>query len=125
MNRENNDPSTIEINKAFEAIYEKYFRLVYYLAYNFTSNHEAAQDITQEVFLKAYMNLNKINQYENIKAGLVKVTTNCYFSLYRKQKNLGDVISLDQQILEIEAPIDSPESQLIIKENRQLRLQYI
>jgi RNA polymerase sigma-70 factor, ECF subfamily len=44
-------------NKAFEALAERYQRKAYYIAFGFARDREEAKDLSQDAFLKAFMNL--------------------------------------------------------------------
>ena len=46
---------------AFDAIYERDVEIVYKTALKYSGNHHAAEEITQNVFLKLYMNMEHIN----------------------------------------------------------------
>jgi len=43
---------------AWEEIVESYSRRIYNLAYRFTSRADAAEDLTQEVFIRVYRSLD-------------------------------------------------------------------
>ncbi len=60
----------------FDDIYEKYKNTVYYLAISYLKNIDDAEDIVQNVFLKLYRNLNKINSELYLKNWLIVVTIN-------------------------------------------------
>lgn len=60
-----------------ERLLEMYSGAVFRIAYSRTRNHEDAEDITQNVFLK-YINANKrFNSEEHRKAWILKVAVNC------------------------------------------------
>jgi RNA polymerase sigma-70 factor (ECF subfamily) len=47
--------------RAFEELVERHRRRIYSLAYRMTSTHEDADDIMQETFVRAYMNLRRFD----------------------------------------------------------------
>ncbi|MGB9552952.1 MAG: sigma factor, partial [bacterium] len=49
------DKENTQKTPSFEEIVKKYERRLYSLAYRFTENHERAEELSQEVFLKAYL----------------------------------------------------------------------
>lgn len=49
-------------NAAFDIIYEENAESVYRTALHYSGNHHAAEEITQTVFMKLYMNLEHINK---------------------------------------------------------------
>ncbi len=44
---------------AFEKLVDMYKKQIYEIAYQFTWNHEDADDISQEVFINAYKSIKK------------------------------------------------------------------
>ncbi len=50
---------------AFGFLVEKYMKPVYALAYSRIENFHDAQDITQEVFIKAYQRLRTLRRWDN------------------------------------------------------------
>lgn len=53
-----------------------YRGMVYRLAYSYLKNHEDAEDICQEAFLKLYQCSESFETTENVKAWLIRVTIN-------------------------------------------------
>ena len=45
--------------QAWAEIVRQYSRRIYNLAYRFTSSHSAAEDLTQEVFIRVYRSLTQ------------------------------------------------------------------
>jgi len=71
---------------AWEEVVKQYSRRIYNVAYRFTGNHEAAQDLTQDVFIRIYRTLD---QYEpkagNLSNWLMRVARNLIIDDYRKR----------------------------------------
>jgi RNA polymerase sigma-70 factor (ECF subfamily) len=81
---------TIELAKqgdlgAFEAVVRQYERLVLVTALRLLGNLEDAQDASQDVFLKLYRNLGKVQAAENFSGWLYRVTVNVCHDLRRKR----------------------------------------
>ena len=78
----------------FQRIYNLIKNDIIRLAYAYTKNISDSEDITQEVFIKLYENMNKfINETdENIKKWCIKVTINkcknLFFSSWKKKVRL-------------------------------------
>src|SRR5215469_3195090 len=68
----------------FEALVRQYERLVLVTAFRIAGNMEDAQDISQEVFLRLYRNLDKVSAMANLPGWLYRVTVNACFDLRRK-----------------------------------------
>src|SRR2546429_474723 len=54
--------------RSFEVLVSRYMDLMYRFVYKYVNNPETAKDITQEVFLKVWRNVKKIDQDKNFKS---------------------------------------------------------
>jgi RNA polymerase sigma-70 factor (ECF subfamily) len=70
----------------FNQIYNKYFPYVYRYLYGLTYNHQTAEDLTQEAFVKALCVLQFPN--ESIKSWLLTVAHNLYVDYVKKNRRL-------------------------------------
>lgn len=61
---------------AFTPLMTKYRRLAYSVAYRYTGNHEEANDLVQEAFIKAYKSLNSFRRDAAFKTWLMRIVTN-------------------------------------------------
>ncbi|MFC1717271.1 sigma-70 family RNA polymerase sigma factor [Candidatus Poribacteria bacterium] len=61
---------------AFGLLVEKYKKGIYALAYSRINNFHDAQDITQEVFIKAYQGLRTLKRWDNFVGWLYRITAN-------------------------------------------------
>ena len=61
---------------AFGFLVDKYKAAVYAFAYSELGNFHDAEDITQEVFVKAYQKLNTLRRWDNFLAWLYSITSN-------------------------------------------------
>ncbi len=88
---------------AFGLLVEKYKKGIYALAYSDLRNFHDAQDITQEVFIKAYQKLRTLKRWDNFVGWLYRITSNECKMLIRArsrrpdQEFMGDQ---DQDILD-------------------------
>ena len=62
--------------ETFGQLVEKYKRPMYALAYRMMHNHEDADDLSQEAFIRAYENLNKFRSGTNFRAWLFRILKN-------------------------------------------------
>jgi RNA polymerase sigma factor, sigma-70 family len=84
--------------EAFESLITKYKDKIYNIAYSYTANHSESDDITQNVFLKVYSNLDSFKGNSAFSTWLYRITVNeCYNGLKKRKNNL---LSLDAQIKE-------------------------
>ena len=63
-------------------IVEKYFDMIYRLAFSQTKNREHTDDVVQEVFLRFIKSDKSFESDEHIKAWLIRVTLNCSHSVF-------------------------------------------
>lgn len=70
----------------FVEIYNKYLPYVYRYLYGLTFNHQTAEDLTQESFIKALCILQSPN--ESIKSWLLTVAHNLYVDYVKKNRRL-------------------------------------
>lgn len=66
---------------------EKYIKMVYRIAFHYFGRHEDAEDITQEVFAKLYASKLTRENGDEVKAWLIRVTTNTCHSAFRNPFN--------------------------------------
>ncbi len=70
---------------AFRELVEQNKRNVYSLAYDLTGNREDAEDISQEVFIKAFRSLSKFRGDSKFGTWLYRITVNTCYSLKRNK----------------------------------------
>ena len=71
---------------AFERVMRQYERMVLVTAMRLLGNLEDAKDASQEVFLRLYRNLGKVERDGNFQAWLYRVTVNVCYDMGRKRK---------------------------------------
>ena len=75
---------------AFGLLVDKYRASVYALAYSKLGNFHDAEDVTQEVFLKAYQKLRTLKQWDRFLAWLYAITSNLCKDFSRSRSNRPD-----------------------------------
>lgn len=113
---------------AFESLMTAYENRVYTLALRSTGSEQDAADITQEVFLRVWKNLESFRGDSSLSTWLYRVTSNLCVDFARKRAAEGSIASID----DIEGPAASiPDPSRTIQpeqmiENQELReeLQY-
>ncbi len=81
--------------RAFDELVERYHGRIYGLTYNMTSNREDAEDLTQEVFVKAFEALPRFKGKSSFYTWLYRIAVNKTIN-YRKKRNRNRALSLDQ-----------------------------
>ncbi|HXG68387.1 MAG TPA: sigma-70 family RNA polymerase sigma factor [Blastocatellia bacterium] len=114
--------------QAWAEVVRQFSRRIYNLAYRFTSSHAAAEDLTQEVFIRVYRSLD---QYDpalgDLSNWLMRLARNLIIDDYRKRQRTptdsGD--DLADHEYHLPATTDSPQRSLERQERRLQVLQAI
>jgi RNA polymerase sigma-70 factor (ECF subfamily) len=97
-----------------------YSKKIFNLAYQFSGNYEAAEDLTQEIFLKLYGSLTKFDFSRNFTAWLLTLSKNYLIDQYRKTKyEKSSRDEFDEGTLAADAQ-DGPEAEVMESENRRM-----
>jgi len=81
--------------KAFEEIVVIYQDMVYTLSYRVLKNHEEAEEIAQDVFIKVFQSLNKFNRKSKLSTWIYRITYNTSINRYKSQKRQPITIEID------------------------------
>src|ERR687898_28557 len=68
---------------AWDAIVKQNWRKVFNVAYKFVGNHEEAEDLTQDIFLKIFKSLHTFDRRANFQTWLISVSRNLCIDHYR------------------------------------------
>lgn len=71
-----------------ETLYKEHFPRVYRTAYYVTGDHQMAEDVTQEAFLKAFANLHKLQERQKFGSWISVIASNYAVDLIRKNKKV-------------------------------------
>lgn len=97
-------------NQVFQTLVKKYQSSIYSMAYHYTRDHGLAEDLSQEIFMKAFKNLHRFNGKSKISTWLYRIGVNSCIDWSRKQKNvvyladegteiLGEELSVEETVL--------------------------
>jgi len=89
---------------AFSEIYNLYFKKIYRFIFYRVSHKEVAEDLAEEVFIKAYSHLSRLEDPKSLEGWLYQVARNSVIDYYRSKKMtvaLEDV----ENILEYESNV--------------------
>ncbi len=92
---------TAEDPEAFAKLYDIYAKRIYSFVFFKVSNREEAEDITSEVFLKAWRYINEKKKIESFSGLLYRLARNCVIDLYRSNSRQKETLSIDTE-MEIE-----------------------
>lgn len=124
--------------EAFSHFFHALKNKIYSFSYSFTHSAEAAEEITQEVFIKVWTNRESLPQIENVDAWLSTVTRNLCLNylkklalerktkeVFRKEKepveqNVDQYLSYKERVTQVAEAVDqlSPQQRLIFTLNR-------
>lgn len=77
--------------QAFAALVQKFQYRVFSVAYGVTGNQQDAEDIAQEVFIKAYKGIAKLNHAEGFYKWLLRIAVNTSINYKRSLTNAKHV----------------------------------
>lgn len=101
---------------SFEYLVAKYKKLVYSIAFRFFNDPHLAEDITQEVFFKAYRKLNMYDTNMKFSAWISRITHNTCIDTIRKNKNYS-VAAEENPVIEDTA--EAADEIVVEKEKRE------
>ena len=105
---------------AFETIYRASSGFVYSIACRITGNVHSAQDVTQEVFLKVYKNLNRFRFRSSFKTWIYRITVNSALNSCRRiSKRLSKEVEYNDA-LNVTDSRDSPRETVERGDNEEL-----
>ncbi len=90
---------------AFRELVERYKKNIYYLSYDLTGNHHDAEDLSQEVFIKAFRSMSNFRGDAKLSSWLYRITVNTAISQKRKksvsnmqlQENFEETVNKSEQ----------------------------
>jgi RNA polymerase sigma-70 factor (ECF subfamily) len=73
--------------RAFRELVDRYQRRTYWIAHNMTGSYEAAQDISQEAFIRVFRNLVRFDTKKNFYTWLYQIVVNLCIDHLRKESH--------------------------------------
>ena len=80
---------------AFEELVTRHQRYVDKLLYHLASDWSDRTDLTQEVWIRVYKSIHRLNDPAKFKSWLSRITTNLFYDELRKRKRFKGSVSLD------------------------------
>lgn len=111
--------------RAFNTLYNKYERTVWFTVYNIVKNRDVADDLVSVVFTKAYMKMESYTEHISYEMWLKTIAVNSAIDYLRRMKNekLNNYIDDEETTIQLSDVAKSPEEDLIIKEKLKLTLE--
>ncbi len=79
-------------SRAFEKLVEKYKRRIYYLAYRMTRDHDSADELAQESFVKAYQAMSGFKKEYSFYTWIYRICVNLTINFLKRE---SQTISVD------------------------------
>ena len=86
----------------FEKVFRENQGFIFRYLLKLCGNESLAEELTQETFFRAYMNLTGLRKEEKVAVWLCQIARNTYFAWYNEQKKL-------QPMDDLEIPDDTPD----------------
>lgn len=104
---------------SFNELVRRYQEKVYWIAHRFVNDHDQADDIVQEVFLKVYSALNDFRGDSGVYTWLYRITVNISLNAIRK-KRVRDFLRIDEFFNSPIEESERPDKQYEQNEQKQL-----
>lgn len=95
--------------EAWDELIELYGRRIYNVAYQFAATREEAEDLTQEIFLKLYQNLQRFRGDVPLVAWALRLSRNHCIDLYRKTRREKRSTFVSEAVLDQLPASDDPQ----------------
>lgn len=106
--------------QAWDEIVERYGERIYNLAYRFTGNQPEAEDLTQDIFLKLYRNLDRYRGDVPLMAWTLRLSRNLCIDHYRHHRSRRQAETVSDEVLAQMPSGDDPQRRSQASERRRL-----
>ncbi|MDA0986967.1 MAG: sigma-70 family RNA polymerase sigma factor [Bacteroidetes bacterium] len=105
--------------KAFNLLVYRYQERVYWLVRRIVVDHDSANDVVQDVFIKVHSSLKGFKGESSLYTWLYRIALNFSFNELRKRK-IRQSFSIEQDEIDIESEDESPEKFVISNEYKKI-----
>lgn len=102
------DASRRKDEKAFRLLVEEFQGLVYSISFRLLCNESEAEDITQETFIRVWMNLDKYDSGKKFTTWLYTIATNLCFDRLKQESRFLNNVS-EAELMSVITPEDTEE----------------
>lgn len=106
--------------RAWDEIIELYGERIFNLAFRFTHNQQEAEDLTQDIFLKLYRNLDRYRGDVPLVAWALRLSRNLCIDHYRHHRTRNQAETVSEEVLKHVASDDDVERRSQRRERRRL-----
>ncbi|NWG20147.1 MAG: sigma-70 family RNA polymerase sigma factor [Chloroflexi bacterium] len=103
---------------AFAQLMERYAVAVFNLAYRMLGDAQEAEDASQEIFLRAYTNLERFDPARKFSTWLLTIGSN--FCIDRLRRRRFAWLTLDDAVASVPSPARGPERSALEREERDI-----
>lgn len=98
-------------NEAHRELFEAYYKRTYAVVYNILRRRESAEDITQDAFIKAFQNINQLQDGAKFGAWLAVIASNLARNYLKREKKI--LLTDELPATEIGSQADDVEAEAI------------
>ncbi len=106
--------------RAWDEIIERYGERIYNLAFRFAGNRAEAEDLTQDIFLKLYRNLDRYRGDVPLIAWALRLSRNLCIDHYRHTRTRRRLETVSDEVLEHLPSGEDPERRSQKRERRRM-----
>lgn len=77
-------------DRAFQSLVERHMKRTYNVAFSFVGDHDSAEDITQEVFVKVHSKLSSFRGESEFSTWLYRITLNLSLNYLKQRRNRSE-----------------------------------
>lgn len=97
-------PADVPSDAQLAAIYREYSGQIHTYAYHLLGSPEDADDITQEVFIRAYARLTQLREQTSMRSWLYRIATNLCMDQLRRRSRVKRIFGLEMPLGAIVGP---------------------
>lgn len=110
---DSNDLELVELYQngnetSFNELVRRYQEKIYWVARRFVNDHDQADDIVQEVFVKVYSALKNFRAESSVYTWLYRITVNVALNALRKQR-IRDYVRIDEHFEKADDKYEQPD----------------
>ena len=107
--------------ESYDELMRRHQQRVYRIAYSFAKSEQGAMDITQNIFLKAYENIDRFREESQFKTWLTRISFNEGQNWVRKNKKHLAHENINSHMTEVNSPV-TQEDEYLALENKTILL---
>jgi RNA polymerase sigma-70 factor, ECF subfamily len=106
---------------SFVLLLDRYKKGIYNMMYRMTQNQADAEDLTQDVFLKVYTNLDEFRGESSFKTWIYRIALNLYLNIKKSSRYNKEVLSedmsffYDSKVIRIDSHMEQTELSELVK----------